>query len=351
MILVTLLTSSGIEFLEESINSFFGQKDVNLDEFKLLIVVNTFNDNYFKEVSQKFGNKLQVVRTQSNGKPGKGHNSLIDIFSCSTNFDYLIPIDGDDFLYPYALKRICMYIEYKPDVLFLPYNDIIGSEYTGQTLSMPIHGKLYLSYNNYVTDMKNQWVTQKLNPFTNKIERCNTPGRLILLSRNGLNLDIRYDENLKWYDDFIIFLKCFESIMLRDNYRIFMLDDKEIYLYNRINEDSVSDKFKINYDENVISERINFENSIKNKFLAIRHWDLSKVVFLKLDDEDNFCGLDKLLFTDSLIESLDKNLNISKYKPVTMNYENLKLFKDYAVEKNINEMIDLYSYLTDKYLN
>ena len=37
---------------------------------------------------------------------GKGHNSLFEIFRQKTNFDYLIFIDGDDFLYPYALYQL-----------------------------------------------------------------------------------------------------------------------------------------------------------------------------------------------------------------------------------------------------
>ena len=108
MYLVTLLTSSGIEFLIESVNSFRNQKGLgsDKDKFKLIIVVNTLNNDYYNLVMEKFKGDIEVIRTESNGKPGKGHNSLLELFKNKIEFDYLIPIDGDDFLYPFALKRL-----------------------------------------------------------------------------------------------------------------------------------------------------------------------------------------------------------------------------------------------------
>lgn len=346
MILVTFLTSSKLDFLIESVKSFFNQKEIDFNNFFPLIVVNTTNDEYYIKVSEHFSNKISVVRTKSNGRPGMGHNSLIDIFTDSTNFDYLIPIDGDDMFYPYALKRITTYLNYNPDILFLPFNDIIGNDYPGNTLSVPINGQIYLNYNNFVNSMREQWYSGKINPFTNKIDACNTPGRLILLSRKSLEVGIKYDENLKWYDDFIVFLKSFETFNLRKDYNIFMLEDMEIYLYNRLNEESVSDKFKINYEDNVISERFNFEKSIKNNFLSIRSWDLKKIVFLKLDDEDNFKVKDKIEYVENIIKSLDKSKSIKENE---MNYENLLHFKKYAEENSLGEMIDIYNILVNKY--
>ena len=35
-----------------------------------------------------------------------GHNSLINLFKNRPIYDYMLMIDGDDFLYPYALNQL-----------------------------------------------------------------------------------------------------------------------------------------------------------------------------------------------------------------------------------------------------
>ena len=86
------------------------------------------------------------------------------------------------------------------------------------------------------------WKKQKLSPFDNHIHFVNTAGRLIFVSRNALDIELYYDENMGLFDDIHIFLQVFEAAIVNKKLNIFMLHDCDIFLYNRLNEDSVTEK-------------------------------------------------------------------------------------------------------------
>ena len=46
-------------------------------------------------------------------------------------------------------------------------------------------------------DMRTQWIKDKVSPFEYNINNTNTPARLFLISRKGLNLNLKYDENIQ----------------------------------------------------------------------------------------------------------------------------------------------------------
>ena len=101
-LLITLLTSYNENILYESYKTIKNQINHNLDFKKIYIIGNSQNINYYNDVCNIFSNeKIKIIQTESNSKPGMGHNSLINIFKNNDYFDYLLPIDGDDFLYPF----------------------------------------------------------------------------------------------------------------------------------------------------------------------------------------------------------------------------------------------------------
>ena len=68
-----------------------------------------------------------------------GHNSCINLFKNRKQYDYLIHIDGDDFLYPYAFHQlykaliktkkminILIYLHYKVMIYYLGINNLIA---------------------------------------------------------------------------------------------------------------------------------------------------------------------------------------------------------------------------------
>ena len=246
-------------------------------------------------------------------------------------------IDGDDFLYPYCLKKLEKYINYNPDILFLPWNDILSKDYQDTTLSYPINDKCYLNYNNFLINntMHDTWINEKISPFINPIYNCNTPCRLFVLSKKGLNLNLYYDENLKLYDDFHVALQLLENTIINEKINIYGIYDSDLFLYNRLNNNSATTHF-FSGDSKNEKEEMFFRQSIYNKFLAIRDWNLNKFKFLRADPDSEFPINDKIKFCKKLIE----NLGI---EPIKIKKDNFLLFKKYAINNNNKEMLDLYN--------
>lgn len=329
--LITLLTSSNLKYLKTCYESVKNQKFSTIN-YTIVIIVNTQNDNYYNIVLEEFPNDI-VVRTESNGRAGKGHNSLLSYFNEHKEFDYLIPIDGDDILYPCALQRIEIYMEYNPDILILPFSDIITKDHNKGIIHYGIENRCYLNFNNEL-DMRSQWYRDKASPFEYNINDTNTPGRLLLMSRKALNLNLNYDEVMKWYDDYNIFLQVFEAHVLRKDYNIFMVDDKDIYLYNRLNEDSVTELFKIDNERKKLEEEKQFRKAIFNKFLTIRDWNLKNLTFLTSDFNLSFSINQKIEFVKEITKKMKLehlNINTNSYNKFylfakTKKFKELELF-------------------------
>ena len=246
--LITVLTSGKLNFLKESYNSIINQEPADID-YDIVIIVNTLNDSYYEEVNKLFKN---VIRTESNGYPGKGHNSCINYFKEKTNYDYLIPLDGDDFIYPFFLKNLLTYIKcpYNPDILFLPFSDNLTTNFE-KCLHYPFK-QCYFNFNLDFLDCMNSVYKTKLSPFKHSFENINTPGRIILISRNALYMNFNYQEDCKWYDDLLPFLQIFEtSILYPNKYNIYFLEDYYLHIYNSLNDNSASKNFLSNVKENI----------------------------------------------------------------------------------------------------
>ena len=79
-VLVTILTSYNIDLLERCVNSILNQYIVPL-KYDIKIVVNTLNEEYVPIVMNKYKNTdIEIIKTESNGYPGKGHNSVFNLF-------------------------------------------------------------------------------------------------------------------------------------------------------------------------------------------------------------------------------------------------------------------------------
>lgn len=75
----------------------------NIPKEKIVIVINTTNDDYREEAEQWcIEEGIEYHITESNGTPAKGKNSLLDIFSKSDD-EYMVQVDGDDFVTPHGV--------------------------------------------------------------------------------------------------------------------------------------------------------------------------------------------------------------------------------------------------------
>jgi len=253
--LVGILCSSNVRLLKESFLSVINQN--GFDDYEIMIIVNTLNEEFYQDVMYEFGKnnytKLRkIIRTESNGYPGKGHNSVLNIFYKDYRYDNLIMLDGDDFLFPNAIQRINnIRTAENSDVISLYGNTKIVTNNANyhklKNLNNSSNGTYNLQFYYNVDECKN--ITSLTNEFNTTLA---TPGRLIYINRKLLSKYIQlYDERMYIYDDFMTTVLLYKEDK-NPQLNITHLSDSYIYLYNAVNEDSVSYKYtdETNYAKN-----------------------------------------------------------------------------------------------------
>jgi len=126
-LLITILTHHNLPALKRMVRSVEDQEAEENLSVEVIIVVNTINDDYWREIQNSelvLGQALsklsyKIIRTESNGKPGKGKNSCRALF-LESDCDFLSQVDGDDFLYPTFVRSIWEHIEWHPTI------DVLG---------------------------------------------------------------------------------------------------------------------------------------------------------------------------------------------------------------------------------
>lgn len=329
--LVIILTSSKLIFLKECYNSVKNQLPSGID-YDIIINVNTLNNSYYEEVLKELSEAI-VIRTESDGSAGKGHNSCYEYFKEHLEYSHMINIDGDDFLYPFFMQRLEHYLPYNPDVIMLPFTDVISDVLDKNALHYPTK-KAYYYLNLDEMNLMEKIYKYKCSPFSNDLINVNVPGRVLLTSRKALDINFKYQEKIKAIDDLLPFLQIFEYDTINPHkLNIYFVADYYLYIYNRINNDSTSaylfssetaKKFK------EISIEINKE--IKNKFLSIRNWNLRTIKVLYNPPPDKNLLHEKFKFGKSLINRLNvpvmQNLEISE--SVLNNYHEFLVNNGYS---------------------
>ena len=278
-IVIFILTNNNEKLLKIVYNTVLKQKNHNFI-YNIIIVVNSLKKNYYKDVLKEFENiDVEIIKTKSNGRPGMGHNSCINLFKIRKEYNYMIMIDGDDFLYPYALNQLNKCFEKKKhlDILMLKSTDklkyIENNNY--DLLDINLNNNFAISTNTYVDYKLYPWNKEhiKLSNFYNN-SLC-TPLRLFLLHRNIFNYikDDLYHNECSLYDDYLLFLYYIRLSQI-DDLECYIIPGKYIYLYNNINENSQTN----NSEEN---DMIHYEK-LKSKFIDVKNylgndWDITKL--------------------------------------------------------------------------
>lgn len=275
----------------------------------IVVIVNSTNPHHLEDVRSQMPPGTNIQETESNGKPGKGHNSVLRYFQQHPEYDYLVMVDGDDFLYPRALSRLEHYLKYEPDILFIAFQDILMPGLYPKDSNIPFitfRNKCCLSYNvEAVTVGEWHQIKGATNPFNRDINNMNTYARPFVFSRGSLNQDIYYDENATLYDDFIVFLKAFELDNLH-KLKCFAAIDTNMYLYNSTSLDAATKRYFSPENEPARKkENENYQASIKNRFLTLKRWNLTKFPLLELgqnSEHDDF--IVKCKFVDDLASKI-----------------------------------------------
>jgi len=247
--LVGILCSSNIPLLHESLNSVINQQ--NFDDYHIFIIVNTLDEVFYQDVIREFGyskhDKLKkIIRTESNGFPGKGHNSVLDIFYKNYKYDYLIKLDGDDFLFPTAIERINnVQVTENSDVISLLGNCSVintGFNYSKEYKRDPDTNIRVMDYKIQMGfEIKEVGNIMQIDESINTLDG-GTPMRLLCLNRKILDKYKKlYNEDMFKCVD-IEYCVIFYRELYEPNYKITHLTDPYVYLYNGINENSVTTK-------------------------------------------------------------------------------------------------------------
>ena len=297
-ILSLVLTSSDIYLLEKCVNSVLEQqKDGLIFEYDTKIIVNTLTESYYERVKKKYETRdVEVIRTESNGYPGKGHNSCLQYFK-ETTYDYMTMIDGDDMYYPCAFQIFSNMLKKVPDIdlLHIQLNDKI-------TIKQPttLHSKLKYNFNlvSSFNSEYNWWYTIKINdPSKFKLEDTKTPSRILLVSKNifKTTIPIEYSENLHLYDDMICFYSYYEAI-LKKEINGYTISNTNIYLYNALNYESASYNLKDFGRENKI-----FQEEMKKYQTVLKNgWKISEMPFITV--EDLMTTVEKIEFCNKIVD-------------------------------------------------
>lgn len=227
-ILICILTTAKIDKLERCINSALQQ----VNPKNVVVVINTLDISYATEaqaLSSAYG--IDSVVTESNGKPGKGKNSLIKYF-LSTDFNHVIPVDGDDMLLPNAVDKLVQICnDRNPDViglingLTLLYDERMSVEdwqkhdtYFKRGFDS-IDPKNYKKFNLHIAKIRRT-----------SVEYDNMFNRFVLISRKAASF-INYDEELAGAED--IKQGLLLKLMYRENkLNYLLLSSQDIYLYD-----------------------------------------------------------------------------------------------------------------------
>ena len=315
-VLSIILTSSKYKLLLRCIDTVINQYPVNF-QYDVVINVNTKNEEYYNKVKTEIpvlykNNNLIIIRTESNGYPGKGHNSCLNIFKTNKQYDYLFMIDGDDMYYPCAFQRFEKFLKKYPDMdlLHMMLNDRVhfSNDDAFNYKNLALNYKLISAFD----DSKNWWHSHQMDsPFIGLLGDNKTPSRIILCSRKifETTIPIQYSDDMKLYDDYIAFLSFYEA-QLRNELNTYSCADTYIYLYNSLNDESASYKFKDKKYEQEVWER----EIPKYSFVRKDNWNIKNLPFAVINRPENYTTFDKIVYCEKYVINHELKENLVRYE-------------------------------------
>lgn len=334
--LLCILTSSNEKLLRVSYESALNQNNHNLD-YTIIIIVNSLNPEYYKEVCNEFKlDDVEIIETESNGKPGKGHNSVIEVFKKRIQYDYMLLLDGDDFLYPSALEQLekCFKIHDHIDMISLKSTDKLKCIENDNIdfFDINLNNNFCISSKIYVEHKLFPWNNTHMNLSNFYNNTLCTPLRLFLLHRNIFNYHINdlFHSECKLYDDYLTFLY-FIKYSLNPNLKCFIIPGKYIYLYNSININSLTHTT----EENDIELYEKYKDEFKDCLVYLTDkWDLTRLHTLYISHK-----YDKIY--DYKINDETYSINMNLNYPDIVNDLNYIYIKSNGI-KIINKVIQSY---------
>lgn len=294
-VLLVALVHHNADKLTRLIWSAHSQIQANL-QVAGLVVCNTTNPAFVSEardVATRFGWMFQ--QTESNGMPGKGKNSALELFLQTSGFDYMFLMDGDDFLYPTAFGQIEQLTRVGSDVIGLLTNDIIETQVLEGQSHIPISGGKYL-YSWF--DEQVRWPcleSQKPRLDLSKpLGEQNTPDRIVLFSRKAAEM-LRCSEKLPVYEDYVLSLRA-RIAMLRGELTYTHCGTTYLYVYDKTDSTSVCKEFDRTHNGNWSAYDSTFREELGEDLSQLLQTQAHDVPFVQINHPTEFTTRNKLQF-------------------------------------------------------
>ena len=315
-VLSLILTSSKLDLLERCYDSIVNQ-DPHGFELTIKIIVNTLNDKYYQQVVKKYSKLVEVVRTESNGRPGRGHNSCLEYYrQHQDEYDYFSMIDGDDMYYPCAFSQMYKHVEkYNIDLLHLILNDKVhyNNDENFNAKILKYNFWLISAFNDYA----DWWIKScPKDPLKYQVADCKTPSRILLANKKIFQTTnpIEYSEKMKLYDDMIAFISFYDA-HLRGEINSCYTTDTNIYLYNALNDDSMS--YAFTKQKHTEEDRV-FRNEVQKYDAFLKNgWKLTDMSYCQVSTPDNFSIKQKMTFCIDKVINYELSVLLNKIENET----------------------------------
>lgn len=325
---VCIATHSGVHYLNRCILSIKKQLPVQSFIYDIIVNVNSTNPKYYEDVTKNISDKnIKIYNTESNGYPGKAHNANFDFFRKHTEYDYMFMIDHDDIYYPCAFQLFEKCINKKIDVLHLMINDIITYRDIPKLLKLHAAGniKIYSALHHE----KNWWKIKKdvINPYQNPIHKCKTPSRILILSRKSIEeLELKYNEDVKLFDDYQVILELIYHQYTKNKLNIKGCSNTFLYAYDAINDTSATKKFSEDFfqEEHYLFQK----HANKYKKVLEKKWEPANWNYIELGIPKNFSIIDKSHYISEMFTNFYMKYYIEKYNNITDLKEKYEILKD-----------------------
>lgn len=230
-LLVAVLTSGKPEKLARCLKSV----NSNSSPHERIVVINTTDNDYISQATQiSFDHGFPVRVTESNGTPGRGKNSVLEHF-LSTDADWLMQIDGDDYISDGCISRLHYEIEQNEfDIGCLVGGHAIRP--SGKIIALnqiELLPKVIRHASKWSEEEQRYYISYK-NFIQSKTFNGEAFNRMILYNRNAAKH--RYNESLDIAEDLLYFLQS------QKMFRIHEIDTKVedfIYMYDFTDDGAV----------------------------------------------------------------------------------------------------------------
>lgn len=259
----------------------------------LVIVINTLDKEFENSAAEYCKTEnIEYHITESNGGPSKGKNSVFDIFQ-SSNYDYCVLIDGDDFITPHGVWTYKQIAKMEPpiDALALEHqwgiyaengynktiqrlfdtgahmagNPAIGT--TDKTNMEAIHGSIGRPFYRTETWWERATSGKMIEEFpgdeaSKNFNLCYTEWsnycfkyisqreshlRLVMFSKKLVESGYRFDENFTVGEDTLLYLKIKKGHTNKEIILKHLFDRYPTYIYDtRVSGIVVQERHKIN---------------------------------------------------------------------------------------------------------